>query len=141
MVTTDCMFKPSGPDASAITCLSVENNKPFQSPVHFIFTAVILFSIKSLLSYRFLCCLLVAIPLAATLYTAIIRWQQNKEVSPAAESLSLNSSLNVYGTLKNNDCTASEINPDILRQSADGKIKYQWTSQLTLIIQRHNISR
>lgn len=70
-----------------------------------------------------MCCLMVAIPLAATLYTAIIRWQHNKEVSPAAEPLSLNSSLNVYGTLKNNDSSTSEINPDTLGQSGEGNTK------------------
>uniref|UniRef100_A0A8C4H3T9 O-acyltransferase like n=1 Tax=Dicentrarchus labrax TaxID=13489 RepID=A0A8C4H3T9_DICLA len=32
----------------------------------------------------------ISIPLAATLYTAIIRWQRNREVSPTAESSCLN---------------------------------------------------
>lgn len=56
-------------------------------------------------------CLMVAVPLAATLYTAIIRWKQ-KEVS-SAESLNLISSLNVYGTVKDNDSTRG--------QSGEGK--------------------
>ncbi|XP_028830805.1 O-acyltransferase like protein [Denticeps clupeoides] len=46
------------------------------------------------------CCVLVAAPLAATVYVALINWRRQKEVSPASE---INSSLtighNQYGTL------------------------------------------
>uniref|UniRef100_A0A3Q3VMK2 Uncharacterized protein n=1 Tax=Mola mola TaxID=94237 RepID=A0A3Q3VMK2_MOLML len=55
-----------------------------------------------MLVLHFVCCVMVAIPLTATLFTAIMRWQRNREVSPAAESSSLNFSLNLYGTLKTN---------------------------------------
>ncbi|XP_071369993.1 O-acyltransferase like protein-like [Centroberyx affinis] len=46
----------------------------------------------------FVCCVIVAIPLAATLFTAVIRWKRQREVSPRAESSSLNTGLNLNGT-------------------------------------------
>ncbi|XP_042364974.1 O-acyltransferase like protein isoform X1 [Plectropomus leopardus] len=58
----------------------------------------------------FVCCVMVAIPLAATLFTAIIRWQRNKEVSPISASSCLNTGLNVYGALKTNGPSSSDIN-------------------------------
>lgn len=64
-------------------------------------------------------CLLVAIPLAATLLTAIIKWKRNKEVSPEAESSCLNSSLDRYGTLRNNGSSMSEMNADTLEENDD----------------------
>ncbi|KAM3599105.1 uncharacterized protein V6R79_000090 [Siganus canaliculatus] len=48
----------------------------------------------------FVCCVMVTLPLAATLFTAITRWQRSREVSPSAESSCLNTGLNVYGSLK-----------------------------------------
>lgn len=121
MLSTDCLFKPSIPDASAITCLSVQEN------MHFLWLEVFImskfyFKVKYFLPHRFMCCLMVAIPLVATLHTAIIKWQRNKEVSPTAESLCLNSSLNLYGTLKNNGSSMTEMNADTLGESGEGKI-------------------
>ncbi|XP_031716129.1 O-acyltransferase like protein isoform X1 [Anarrhichthys ocellatus] len=58
----------------------------------------------------FVCCVMVAIPLAATLFTAILRWQRNREVRPTAESACLNTGLNLYGTLKTNGSSSSDIN-------------------------------
>ncbi|XP_035039785.2 O-acyltransferase like protein [Hippoglossus stenolepis] len=58
----------------------------------------------------FVCCVMVAIPLAATLLTAIIRWKRNREVSPSLESSSINTGLNLYGTLKINGSSGSERN-------------------------------
>ncbi|XP_037608678.1 O-acyltransferase like protein [Sebastes umbrosus] len=58
----------------------------------------------------FVCCLMVAIPLAATLFTAIIRWRRSKEVSPTTESSCLTSGLNLYGTLKTNRSSSSNNN-------------------------------
>ncbi|XP_045923316.1 O-acyltransferase like protein-like isoform X1 [Micropterus dolomieu] len=58
----------------------------------------------------FVCCVMVAIPLAATLFTAMIRWQQDREVSPTVESPSLNTGLKLYGTLKTNASSSSKIN-------------------------------
>ncbi|XP_071321603.1 O-acyltransferase like protein isoform X2 [Trachinotus anak] len=57
----------------------------------------------------FACCVMVAVPLAATLFTAITQWQRNREVSPSVESSSLNSGINLYGTLKTNGSSSSEI--------------------------------
>ncbi|XP_060936507.1 O-acyltransferase like protein-like [Limanda limanda] len=56
----------------------------------------------------FVCCVVVTIPLAATLLTAIIRWKRNREVSPSLESSSINTELNLYGTLKSNGSSGSE---------------------------------
>lgn len=80
-----------------------------------------IYHVTHLSSCRFMCCLLVAVPLAATLLTAIIRWKRNKEVSPEAESSCLNSSRNRYGTLKNNGSSMSEMNTDTLEENDDGK--------------------
>nr|XP_020456531.1 O-acyltransferase like protein-like [Monopterus albus] len=56
----------------------------------------------------FVCCVMVALPLAATLLTAVLRWQRNREVSPSVESC-LNTGLSLYGTLKNNGSSSSEM--------------------------------
>ncbi|XP_061783326.1 O-acyltransferase like protein isoform X1 [Nerophis lumbriciformis] len=56
------------------------------------------------------CCLLIVIPLAATLFTATIRWQRNRAVTPSEESTSLNTGLDMYGTLKTNGSTGGVIN-------------------------------
>ncbi|XP_062269146.1 O-acyltransferase like protein-like [Platichthys flesus] len=58
----------------------------------------------------FVCSVMVAIPLAATLLTAIIRWKKNREVIPSLESSSINTGLNLYGTLKTNGSSGSERN-------------------------------
>ena len=63
-----------------------------------------------LFSCRFVCCVMVTIPLAATLLTAIIRWKRNREVSPSLESSSINTGLNLYGTLKSNGSSGSDRN-------------------------------
>ncbi|XP_035857802.1 O-acyltransferase like protein-like [Sander lucioperca] len=57
----------------------------------------------------FVCCVMVAIPLAATLLTAIIRWQQNKEVSRTEESSCLKTGLNLFATLKTNGSYGCDI--------------------------------
>ncbi|XP_034403137.1 O-acyltransferase like protein [Cyclopterus lumpus] len=69
----------------------------------------------------FVCCVMVAIPLAATLFTAIIRWQKNREVKPTAESACLNTDLNLYGTLKTNGCPSSDINSDTSEDNSNSK--------------------
>ncbi|CAB1441975.1 unnamed protein product [Pleuronectes platessa] len=64
----------------------------------------------------FVCSVMVAIPLAATLLTAIIRWKKNREVSPSLESSSVNTGLNLYGTLKSNGSSGSERNGGSLEE-------------------------
>lgn len=71
-----------------------------------------------LFSCRFVCCVMVAIPLAATLFTTIIVWQRSREVSPSGESSSLNTGLNLYGTLKSNDSSGSEMNGNISEENS-----------------------
>ncbi|KAF0031579.1 hypothetical protein F2P81_016134 [Scophthalmus maximus] len=65
----------------------------------------------------FVCCVMVAIPLAATLFTTIIVWQRSREISPSGESSSLNTGLNLYGTLKSNDSSGSEMNGNISEEN------------------------
>ncbi|XP_063745918.1 O-acyltransferase like protein [Eleginops maclovinus] len=60
----------------------------------------------------FVCCVMVAIPLLATLLTAIIKWQRKREVRPAAQTSCSNTGLNLYGTMKTNGSYSSEINDD-----------------------------
>lgn len=64
---------------------------------------------------------MVALPLAATLFTAIIRWQRNREVNPTAESSWLNSGLNLYGTLKTNGSSSNEMNSTTLEENSNSK--------------------
>lgn len=64
---------------------------------------------------------MVAIPLAATVFTAIMRWQRSREVSPTAESSRLNTGLNLYGTLKTNGSSNSEINSNTFEENGNGK--------------------
>ncbi|CAB1445237.1 unnamed protein product [Pleuronectes platessa] len=68
----------------------------------------------------FVCSVMVAIPLAATLLTAIIRWKKNREVSPSLESSSINTGLNLYGTLKSNGSSGSERNGGSLEERGGG---------------------
>ncbi|XP_030599191.1 O-acyltransferase like protein [Archocentrus centrarchus] len=58
----------------------------------------------------FVCCVMVAIPLAATLLTAMIRWQWKREVRPTVESSCLSAGLKLYGTLKTRSSSSSETN-------------------------------
>ncbi|XP_054613448.1 O-acyltransferase like protein [Dunckerocampus dactyliophorus] len=58
----------------------------------------------------FMCCIMIAIPLAATLFIATIRWQRNRAVMPSVESTCLNTGLNLYGTLKTKSSTGEEMN-------------------------------
>ncbi|XP_069026572.1 O-acyltransferase like protein [Embiotoca jacksoni] len=58
----------------------------------------------------FVCCVMVAIPLATTLFTALMRRQPNREVSPTVESSRLNSGLNLYGTVQTNGSSSCEVN-------------------------------
>ncbi|XP_041825612.1 O-acyltransferase like protein isoform X2 [Melanotaenia boesemani] len=58
----------------------------------------------------FVCCVMIAVPLAATLFTAIIKSEQSREISPTAEFTHLNSDLNLYGTMKTNGSLGSEMN-------------------------------
>uniref|UniRef100_A0A3B5AGR7 Nose resistant to fluoxetine protein 6-like n=1 Tax=Stegastes partitus TaxID=144197 RepID=A0A3B5AGR7_9TELE len=58
----------------------------------------------------FVCCVMVAVPLAASLFTAIIRWQRNREVNPTVESSPLSAGLNLYGALNTNNSSGSEVN-------------------------------
>ncbi|XP_018517863.2 O-acyltransferase like protein [Lates calcarifer] len=58
----------------------------------------------------FVCCVMIAVPLAATLFTSIIKWQRNREVSPSLESSCSKTGLNHYGTLKTNGSSSTEMN-------------------------------
>ncbi|XP_049594831.1 O-acyltransferase like protein isoform X1 [Syngnathus scovelli] len=58
----------------------------------------------------FICCAMLAIPLAATLFSATVRWNRNQAVMPTTESDCLNTGLNQYGTLKTNGSLGSEVN-------------------------------
>ncbi|XP_068430263.1 O-acyltransferase like protein [Clinocottus analis] len=60
----------------------------------------------------FVCCVMIAMPLAATLFTAVMRWQQNREVRPTAESAAVNTDLHLYGTMKTNGSSGSDATSD-----------------------------
>lgn len=77
-------------------------------------------TLKPISSFRFVCCVMVAIPLAATLFTAIIRWRRNKEVSPSPESSCLRSDLNLYGTAKTNGPSGCEPAPFTMEENSNG---------------------
>ncbi|XP_055087649.1 O-acyltransferase like protein [Periophthalmus magnuspinnatus] len=58
----------------------------------------------------FVCCMMVAIPLAASLFTAITTWQRSREVSPAEQSSSLKTGLGLYGTMTSSTNSSSGPN-------------------------------
>ncbi|XP_067106361.1 O-acyltransferase like protein [Osmerus mordax] len=64
----------------------------------------------------FVCCAMVAVPLAATVLIAIIKWQLKREVSPGVESSSLSTNPNMYGTLMHNGSPSVDINQCTLQQ-------------------------
>lgn len=68
------------------------------------------------LSLRFVCCVMVAIPLAATLFVTIIRWQHHREVSPGVESSSLNTNPILYGTVTPNGAPSEGNNNYTVQQ-------------------------
>ncbi|KAM4719439.1 O-acyltransferase like protein [Anableps anableps] len=59
------------------------------------------------------CCVMVAIPLVATLFTALRKFEQSSTVSPTTEV----SHLNFYGTLKSNDLSTNKINGRTLEEN------------------------
>ncbi|XP_071385520.1 O-acyltransferase like protein [Centroberyx affinis] len=67
----------------------------------------------------FVCCVMVAIPLVATLFTAITTWKRHREVSPRAESASLNTGLNLYGTLMPNGSSSGGNNSYAVQQQSE----------------------
>ncbi|XP_078142435.1 O-acyltransferase like protein-like [Centroberyx gerrardi] len=70
----------------------------------------------------FVCCVIVAIPLVATLFTAIIRWKRQREVSPRAESSSLNTGLNLNETwMPNGSSSGGNKSYTAQQQSEMGK--------------------
>ncbi|XP_034047554.1 O-acyltransferase like protein [Thalassophryne amazonica] len=84
------------------------------------------------ITFLFVLCLMVAVPLAATLFSAIIRWQQNREGSPRADSTFLHTDLNLYGSLKSSGSSSggmttsaaqqhSEINCNISEQNVSSR--------------------
>lgn len=75
-------------------------------------------------SCRFVCCVMVAIPLGATLLTAMIRWQWKRKVEPTLESSCLNSALNLYGTLKTSSSSSSETNSWSSEESSKCKVHH-----------------
>ncbi|XP_068191349.1 O-acyltransferase like protein [Antennarius striatus] len=56
------------------------------------------------------CCVMVAVPLAATLFTAVRQRQRNKEVSLMAES---STGLHLYGSLKTDGSSSGESTNDV----------------------------
>ncbi|KAM6902086.1 O-acyltransferase like protein [Xenentodon cancila] len=57
----------------------------------------------------FVCCVMIAVPLAATLFTALMKSQRRETVNPTVEFSHINNGLNVYGTLKTNGSSGIEM--------------------------------
>ncbi|KAG5834608.1 O-acyltransferase like protein [Anguilla anguilla] len=66
----------------------------------------------------FVCSLLIAIPLAATVCIAIVRWKQQKEIGPQTDT-ALNTHFNHYGTLMSNGSTMTNNNGCIFPESTE----------------------
>lgn len=77
-----------------------------------------------------------AVPLAATLFTAIIRWQQNKEVRPSAEASCLGSDLNLYGAMRTTGSSSSEPAPFTMEGNSNGYVfgVSRWCTMLMKVI-------
>ncbi|XP_070408475.1 O-acyltransferase like protein isoform X3 [Nothobranchius furzeri] len=58
----------------------------------------------------FVCCAMIAVPLAATLFTAMVRSERSGPDSPNVQFSHLNSGPNVYGALKTSDSSSREMN-------------------------------
>lgn len=116
LVSIRCLSNTVVPQASDIVCLSV---KPLVCSVCEQAVVYEGGTLKYISSSRFVCCVMVAIPLAATLFAAIIRWRRNKEVSPSAESSSLHSELNLYGTMKSEGSSGTEPAPSTMEENSN----------------------
>ncbi|KAM9734741.1 O-acyltransferase like protein [Menidia menidia] len=65
----------------------------------------------------FVCCVMIAVPLAATLFTALLKSKQSEAVSQETEFSPFNNDLNIYGTLHTNGSFSREMNHDTLEES------------------------
>lgn len=148
MIMTHCLSSKIAPDTSDITCLSVYDYTALTFFYWFIcictsirVTCAAKMSISSyvqafssghlvfvlsnfIFSCRFVCCVMVAIPLGATLLTAMIRWQWKRKVEPTLESSCLNAALNLYGTLKTSSSSSSETNSWSSEESSKCKVHH-----------------
>lgn len=116
LVSIRCLSNTVVPGASDIACLSV---KPLVFSVCEHTVVHEGGTLKHISSFRFVCCVMVAIPLAATFFTAIIKWRRNKEVSPSAESSCLHSELNLYGTTKTDGSSGTEPAPSMMEENSN----------------------
>lgn len=120
LVSIRCLSNNLVPDPSAITCLSVNEDYFLSVQTCWFVFLKNGYALKYISSFRFVCCVMVAIPLAATLFTAIIRWQRDKEVRPSAESSCLGSDLDLYGTMRTTSSSSSQPAPFTMEEDGHG---------------------
>ncbi|XP_028318990.1 O-acyltransferase like protein [Gouania willdenowi] len=70
------------------------------------------------------CCVMVALPLVASLITMITEWQRHRQISPTVESTCLHTDLNLYGTLTPTRETQSRASEKI---SSSGATSTCWS--------------
>nr|XP_023684478.1 O-acyltransferase like protein-like [Paramormyrops kingsleyae] len=70
----------------------------------------------------FLCCLLMILPLLASIYITGIKWKRQRGISPGV-NLALNSNLTHYGTLSSSQCAQTDCRAPETTQTACGKAK------------------
>lgn len=67
---------------------------------------------------------MIAVPLAATLYTAIVVSEPSRTVNPTLEFPHLNSDLSVYGTLKTNGLSSCERNGSTAEENSTCNVHF-----------------
>uniref|UniRef100_A0A3B3RWG9 O-acyltransferase like n=1 Tax=Paramormyrops kingsleyae TaxID=1676925 RepID=A0A3B3RWG9_9TELE len=77
--------------------------------------------VQALVVY-FLCCLLMILPLLASIYITGIKWKRQRGISPGV-NLALNSNLTHYGTLSSSQCAQTDCRAPETTQTACGKAK------------------
>lgn len=84
---------------------------------------------------RFMCCVMLAVPLVATLLTAILRWQKNNEISPHADSC-VPTGLSLYGTVETNVDYSSGMNSNTPEEISEYNLHFRLLHKCLLTMQR-----
>ncbi|XP_061589247.1 O-acyltransferase like protein [Cololabis saira] len=77
----------------------------------------------------FVCCVMIAVPLAATLFTALMKSERSEPVNPAAEFSHINNGLNVYGTLETDESSSTEMHSSVLEENYSANPVRLWISR------------
>lgn len=97
---------------------------PFFSTPFTVFKQLPVIKGSFLLFSRFVCCVMIAVPLAATLFTAMVKSERSATVNPMVEFSHVNNGLNMYGTLKTNGSSSTEMQSSTLEENCMCKLEF-----------------